>query len=225
MTNTTVLALPLLAESTASKHVVANQQFQMLDRAHAWEITATQNAPPGGTPNEGDAYIVGSVPTGLFTGHAGAIATYFTGWIFTPPVTGIIIWHATDAEWQGYNETYGWHPLQDRDSGTEHWTGRFSGGTGSTNRVYAKVLTGTALPSSTSKNFAHSISSLDVDECWVKWAVGEDNGSFTFPLGVKDASVPELIGIDEVNATNVVVISNFNASAWNLRCRLEYRKT
>lgn len=50
------------------------------------------NSPPP-SPTNGDAYIVGAAPTGVFIGHTNDIAIWFgeedtPAWLFFPPTTG-----------------------------------------------------------------------------------------------------------------------------------------
>jgi hypothetical protein len=48
------------------------------------------NTPPG-SPSSGDRYLVGTSPTGLWAGHANAIAYYTTSWNFTIPSAGSFV--------------------------------------------------------------------------------------------------------------------------------------
>lgn len=51
-------------------------------------VLALQNSPPG-SPTDGDAYVVGTVPTGAWVGHANDIALYTPrGWVFAQPQVG-----------------------------------------------------------------------------------------------------------------------------------------
>jgi hypothetical protein len=54
------------------------------------------NDPPA-TPSEGDRYLVDTVPTGVWVGHAGHIATYNStpGWDFATPTEG---WYVFDCD-------------------------------------------------------------------------------------------------------------------------------
>ena len=52
---------------------------------HGVAVTAIQNAPPA-SPVVDEVYIVGTTPTGLFAGHANALAVWSgTAWAFTSP--------------------------------------------------------------------------------------------------------------------------------------------
>lgn len=65
--------------------------------AFSWQppVLATQNDPPT-SPVKGDRYIVGSSPTGAWTGYAQRIAVYNgTGWSFIMPDEGWRAWDAT----------------------------------------------------------------------------------------------------------------------------------
>lgn len=73
-------------------------------------VQDTLNAPPG-SPVAGQYWIVGSSPSGAFSGHAGDLARYTgSGWTFLDPEDGWAVSHAA----------YGFSVLY--DSGT--WSGR-----------------------------------------------------------------------------------------------------
>ena len=58
-------------------------------------VSVSVNTPPG-SPVAGDCYIVGTSPTGAWTGQAKALAYYTTGWNFITPWEGLTVW-AKDA--------------------------------------------------------------------------------------------------------------------------------
>lgn len=76
--------LPYIAASQAQPEVTHNEAISLLQALLNGVIDRGVNTPPG-SPSEGDAYIVGSAPTGEWTGRANCIAVFFgTGWLFVP---------------------------------------------------------------------------------------------------------------------------------------------
>lgn len=86
------LALDELTAAQSSPHVTVNSSFRRLDSLVQIGVLAIQNAPPGGTPADGDRYIVDTSPTGAWSGHAKAIAYWVAGsfneWRFVAPKAG-----------------------------------------------------------------------------------------------------------------------------------------
>ena len=60
---------------------------------------------PAATPANGDCYIVGTVPTGAWSGHADALAVYRDGWQFYVPKEGAQVLNLADG--LRYNFTSG----------------------------------------------------------------------------------------------------------------------
>lgn len=123
MTTSTKLGVPYIASSQASPEVPHNLALYMLE-AMVRGAKALQNAPPGGTPADGDVYIVGTAGSGAWAGKNNCIAVYVSNaWRFVPGFDsdgaqiamgadqeGMRIWNqATDelmrwtgAAWTGY---------------------------------------------------------------------------------------------------------------------------
>jgi len=123
MPNTPNLAMPYLVASQAQKEVTHNDALNDLDcLAQLSVIDRTLNTPPA-SPNTGDAYIVGSSPTGAWSGYANAIAAYYSGWRFKIPQAGWKAWarnenkllYYTDSVWSSLaapylDATFTWDP-------------------------------------------------------------------------------------------------------------------
>ena len=89
MSTSPVFGLPYITESQASPEVTHNAALNMLQILAARFVQATQNTPPG-SPAEGQAWIVGTVPTGAWVGHANQLAGWFGGaWLFVPGVDSL----------------------------------------------------------------------------------------------------------------------------------------
>lgn len=89
-TTTTKAGITRLRTAQANAEATANEGFDKLD-CFATRLTVknrTTAAPPG-SPVEGDLYLVATGPSGDWTGHAGHIAAYLSGWKFFVPKEGL----------------------------------------------------------------------------------------------------------------------------------------
>ena len=110
MPNTPNLAMPYLVASQAQKEVTHNDALNDLDcLAQMSVIDRTLNAPPS-SPGEGDAYIVGSSPTGAWSGYADCVAAYYSGWRFKAPEAGWRAWVQNESKLLYFTGT-GWSSL------------------------------------------------------------------------------------------------------------------
>lgn len=86
MPTTPRLALPLLAVAQAQKEVTHNEALVLLDALVHAAVVAGPVADPPSEPAEGQCWIVGSSPTGAWTGHVSAVAVWTSGgWRFVAP--------------------------------------------------------------------------------------------------------------------------------------------
>ena len=110
MTTSAILGIPYISGQQAQPDVTHNQAISLLQIMHAGgAITVGENTPPG-SPDEGDVYVVGETPTGVWAGHENAIVGFFLSqWLFIPgndsngtPIVmgpdqeGLRIWSKTD---------------------------------------------------------------------------------------------------------------------------------
>jgi hypothetical protein len=92
MAQTPNLGITLIEQSQAQKEVTANEAFYRIDALlNRGVLDRGVNTPPG-SPALGDAYIVGSAPTGAWIGHANHIAYFQQIWRFIVPNTGSVVW-------------------------------------------------------------------------------------------------------------------------------------
>ena len=83
------IGLPLLFAGQAQKETFVNEALARLDGLTGLAVEAEQNAPPA-APADGQAWIVGSAPTGSWAGFAGRIALRQAGqWLFIAPWNGL----------------------------------------------------------------------------------------------------------------------------------------
>lgn len=82
------LFLPLIAAAQAHKHVTHNEALALIDALVHLAVADVANAPPQ-SPAPGLRLLVGSAPSGVFAGHAGAIALADEGvWRMLAPRAG-----------------------------------------------------------------------------------------------------------------------------------------
>ena len=90
---TTRLALPLLVPGQAQKEMFHNEALAAIDLAlHASVVAVGLDTPPP-VPAPGQCWIVGTAPTGEWSGQAGALAGWTAGgWRFVAAVEGMAVW-------------------------------------------------------------------------------------------------------------------------------------
>ncbi|SMF68147.1 DUF2793 domain-containing protein [Allosphingosinicella indica] len=93
MATTPRFALPHILPGQAQKELFHNEALARIDAAlHASVIEPPRNAPPA-APAAGDCWIVGSTPSGAWSGQAHALAAWTEGgWRFVAPRPGMQIW-------------------------------------------------------------------------------------------------------------------------------------
>lgn len=85
MSQTGRLGLPYIVTSQAQKEVTHNEALNRLDAFVTPIVSQITDAPPG-SPSVGELVIVGTSPSGDFTGHANQLAQYLNGgWVFYTP--------------------------------------------------------------------------------------------------------------------------------------------
>lgn len=87
------LALPLLQPGQAQKEMYHNEALARLDLAVQASIFAVGTNIPPEEPESGQAWLLGSAPTGDWAGHPHAIAGWSdAGWRFVEPAEGMSAW-------------------------------------------------------------------------------------------------------------------------------------
>lgn len=78
MTDTINNSIPLVPENTVDPAAGLNLALNTIDPLLQCAVLNKTNTPAVG-PADGDRYIVGTVPTGVWVGHADKLATYLDG--------------------------------------------------------------------------------------------------------------------------------------------------
>ncbi len=90
MSDTTVhLALPLMLDSQAQKHVSHNEALQILDILVQGAVLDTNRTAPPADPAEGQCHVVAAGATGAWAGQEARVAVFLNGgWVFLAPRAG-----------------------------------------------------------------------------------------------------------------------------------------
>jgi hypothetical protein len=113
MTDTPNLGLPFIEGSQAQKHVTHNEGLRILDAAIQIAVLDLTRTSPPSSPAEGERHVVATGATGVWAGHANAIATWQDGaWAFLLPKTGWCIWSVADDVMFVFDGTH-WRDLRD----------------------------------------------------------------------------------------------------------------
>ena len=92
MSGTARLGLPFLSAGQAQKEVTHNEALQALDALVAGAVEEPPRADPPAAPAVGACYIVGTTPTGDWTGKPQYVAAFTSaGWRLLPPVEGMAV--------------------------------------------------------------------------------------------------------------------------------------
>ncbi len=94
MSQSTNLALPYLAASQSQKHVTVNESLRFLDVLVQIAVKSAALSAPPGAPADGQRWIIGPAPSGLWAGRATQIAAWQDGaWAFFAPKDGWLAWN------------------------------------------------------------------------------------------------------------------------------------
>ena len=94
MSQSTNLALPYLGASRSQKHVTVNEGLRFLDVLVQIAVKSAALSAPPGAPADGQRWIIGPAPTGLWAGRATQIAAWQDGaWVFYAPKDGWLAWN------------------------------------------------------------------------------------------------------------------------------------
>ncbi len=93
MANTSRFELPLLDAAQAQKHVTVNEALTRTDALASARVENRNLPTPPQNPVDGEAYIVGPLATGDWTGQDGDLALFLNGgWDFVKPWSGCCVW-------------------------------------------------------------------------------------------------------------------------------------
>lgn len=91
------LALPFLQAGQGQKELTHNEALALLDIAVQPIVEAVGLATPPTAPLPGQCWIVGTAPSGAWTGRGGALAGWTVGgWRFVAAFDGMSVWSRED---------------------------------------------------------------------------------------------------------------------------------
>ena len=98
--------LPLLFAGQAQKEIVINEALLRLDALVHCAIEDERNDPPA-EPLEGQSWLVGPEPVGVWAEQAGFIAS-FSGndWLYQAPYPGFRCWNKATMQFQSYTSEW-----------------------------------------------------------------------------------------------------------------------
>lgn len=95
--------LPMLFAAQAQKEVFVNEALSRIDGLLHLAIEGEANTPPAAA-TDGEAWIIGSAPTGSWSGHSGEIALLQSGnWLFAQPADGMMAFDKSASQFARYN--------------------------------------------------------------------------------------------------------------------------
>jgi hypothetical protein len=107
MTQTARLAAPLLEAGQIDKATTHNEALTVFDLALSAAVDGFLVETPPASPAVGACYVLGASPTGVWAGHALALAGYTSGgWRFIAPVPGLTALVKTSGQFAVYRD--GW---------------------------------------------------------------------------------------------------------------------
>lgn len=173
MTVTPGLGLPEHANAGINGHVTANTAYRILEAFSSVEINEIRGNTPPGSPIDGDLYILGGSPTGVWSGQGGNLALLVNAaWVFISPKSGmqLMVSSAATHDFSGIMIAYSeqeslWFPVQPFSAvGSAHWTGRyFPNG----NKMLARLYTGNVGTGGGQQSIPHNVTPDFTTGCWV----------------------------------------------------------
>ena len=91
------LGLPLLSAAQAQKEMTVNEALTRADALISPTVVAVAPVTIPSSPVIGQCWVVGASPTGIWAGHANAIAAWTDGgWRFVSAIEGMHVWSIAD---------------------------------------------------------------------------------------------------------------------------------
>jgi hypothetical protein len=108
------LSLPELVASQSQPHLTLNSALRRLDAVVQLSVASITNTPPG-SPVDGDRYIVGTAPSGVWVGREDNVAAYIgTEWVYFQPMLGWVAFviDVNSLHLYGAGSPIGWDVLE-----------------------------------------------------------------------------------------------------------------
>lgn len=112
MSDTPNLALPLVAEAQAAKHVTINEALMLLDAATGLVLASVTETAPPAVPAEGSVHHVPAAATGDWAGRDGLLAIRIGGgWVFRAARAGLTAFIADEGRLAVHAPPHGWRTV------------------------------------------------------------------------------------------------------------------
>ena len=99
------LGLPYLVASQAQKEITHNEALSLLDFLVQPTAISIANTPPT-SPAEGELYVIGTAPSGVWANYAGTLARFLGGaWAFIAVKAGYTVWVQAALQFYYYTGT------------------------------------------------------------------------------------------------------------------------
>jgi hypothetical protein len=105
MTTSPELGITELGSTQVERSVTVNETTATLESgAKLFTAKSIGDNTPAVSPASGDQYVLGSSPTGVWTGKAKYVAKFYnSAWIFIPPIEGMLAYAQDDDAYYFYN--------------------------------------------------------------------------------------------------------------------------
>lgn len=116
------LALPFIQAAQSQKHVTVNESLVLMDSSVQPSVISVGGNTPPSAPVDGDMYVIGTAPTGLWAGQGNKVANLINGaWAFVPPFEGFRVYNqATEGDWR-FTSAGSWAPQSVSPSDSWGW--------------------------------------------------------------------------------------------------------
>ena len=108
---TSHLNIKLIYSHQAQKEILINEALIKIDSLLNSGVISMNIATPPDSPENGDKYIVGADPKGIWLNHQGQISYYYNNWYFIIPKTGSLTW-VNDQKKIFFYDQGKWHKYQ-----------------------------------------------------------------------------------------------------------------
>lgn len=206
-------------------HVNINEAYQRLENGPPLRVEEIGTTDPASLAyvdgvDDGKCVIVGvGAPSTAFFGHDDELAMFYAGWIFRPIRPDELVFRVDTGLFEWFDSAFSaWRPVNAPIDTTSRDSGRVGV---SAAPIQHKTLHVAGLPNNgTSAGIPHGISGFPVTLAnYARIVALATDGTTVRPIPYYDGTNRITYTVD---GTNVVITTNFNASAWDARFVFEF---
>jgi hypothetical protein len=205
------LELQFLVEGQSGAEAWHNEALLRAEFAACPELLDRGINSPPGSPSDGDAYLIGSSPTGDWATQANKLTLYASAWKFLTPKNGMRFLVKDESLWIAYDETEAeWYAFGTGNPwpATATWMGWK---TPSGNKVYRKAWRNLTAPDNgTPAEQVHGLTIDFADDLRLTGSLRVPTFNQCYPLPQVTDGL-QLVDLGITN-TKIVCVSNFNWS-------------